>query len=110
MNPSPICTLRELAAAVPDGAKLAVPSDHCGVAMAATRELVRRGVRGLHLVCVPIGGLQAGRKGLLFIALCGLIGSDVLASRADWKIIDNPFQPGDAIAETYPRFASTFAV
>ena len=119
--------------------------------MAATRELVRRGVRGLHLVCAPVSGLQAdiligagavatletsaitlgefgpahrfidalrngrirmldstcpavhaalqaGQKGLPFIPLRGLIGSDVLAKRKDWKIIDNPFAPGDPIA------------
>ncbi len=151
MNRLPLCDLNELAGAVPDGAKLAVPSDNCGVAMAATRELVRRGVRGLHLVCVPTSGLQAeilvgagavatletsavtlgefgpahrfvdalrqssirmldstcpavhaalqaGQKGLPFIPLRGLIGSDLLASRADWKVIDNPFAPGDPIA------------
>ena len=151
MNQQPLCELAELAAAVPDGAKLVVPADNCGVAMAATRELVRRGVRGLHLVCVPISGLQAeiligagaidvietsavtlgefgpahrfidalrhrririldstcpavhaalqaGQKGLPFIPLRGLIGSDLLASRPDWKVIDNPFQPGDPIA------------
>ncbi len=150
MNQEPLCSLEQLAAAVPDGAKLVVPSDHCGVAMAATRELVRRGVRGLHLVCVPTSGLQAeiligvgaidvietsavtlgefgpalrfvdalrhgririldstcpavhaalqaGQKGLPFIPLRGLIGSDLLASRPDWKVIDNPFAPGDAI-------------
>ena len=143
MNQQPICNLTELAAAVPDGAKLVVPADNCGVAMAATRELVRRGVRGLHLVCVPISGLQAeiligagaidvietsavtlgefgpahrfidalrqrririldstcpavhaalqaGQKGLPFIPF--------LANRPDWKVIDNPFQPGDPIA------------
>ncbi len=151
MNQQPLCGLAELAAAVPDGAKLVVPSDNCGVAMAATRELVRRGVRSLHLVCVPTSGLQAeilvgagavdtletsavtlgefgpahrfiaalrasgirmldstcpavhaalqaGQKGLPFIPLRGLIGSDLLASRKDWKVIDNPFQPGDPIA------------
>jgi glutaconate CoA-transferase subunit A len=151
MNRLPICDLSDLAAAVPDGVKLVVPSDNGGVAMAATRELVRRGVRGLHLVCVPTSGLQAeiligagaiatietsavtlgefgpahrfidalrnrririldatcpavhaalqaGQKGLPFIPLRGLIGSDLLASRSDWKVIDNPFQPGDPIA------------
>ncbi|MBV8765179.1 MAG: CoA synthetase, partial [Hyphomicrobiales bacterium] len=51
--------LFDLAAAVPDGAKLAVPADYSGVAMAATRALIRRGVRHLHLVCVPVSGLQA---------------------------------------------------
>ena len=151
MNQQPICDLIDLAAAVPDGAKLVVPSDNCGVAMAATRELVRRGVHRLHLVCVPTSGLQAeilvgagaiatletsavtlgefgqahrfidalrnkririldstcpavhaalqaGQKGLPFIPLRGLIGSDLLASRPDWKVIDNPFAPGDPIA------------
>jgi glutaconate CoA-transferase subunit A len=151
MNQQPLCELADLAAAVPDGAKLVVPSDICGVAMAATRALVRRGVRGLHLVCVPVSGLQAeiligagaidvietsavtlgefgparrfidalrhrririldstcpaihaalqaGQKGLPFIPLRGLIGSDLLGSRRDWKVIDNPFQAGDAIA------------
>jgi glutaconate CoA-transferase subunit A len=151
MNQQVICELADLAAAVPDGAKVAVAQDNCGVAMAATRELVRRGVRGLHLVCVPVSGLQAeiligagavdtietaavtlgefgpahrfidalrrrririldatcpavhaalqaGQKGLPFIPLRGLIGSDLLASRTDWKVIDNPFQPGDPIA------------
>ena len=151
MQQQTLCSLSELARAVPDGAKLVVAQDNCGVSMAATRELVRRGVRGLHLVCVPISGLQAeiligagavatietsavtmgefgqahrfidalrqskirildatcpaihaalqaGQKGLPFIPLRGLIGSDLMAKRGDWKVIDNPFQPGDPIA------------
>src|SRR5438105_15271682 len=53
------CSLAALATAVPDGAKLAIPAHYAGPAMAATRELVRRGARGLHLVCVPQSGLQA---------------------------------------------------
>lgn len=35
--------------------------------------------------------LQATEKGLPFIPLRGLIGSDVLRFRDDWKTIDNPF-------------------
>jgi glutaconate CoA-transferase subunit A len=42
--------------------------------------------------------LQAGEKGLPFIPLRGLIGSDLLAHRSDWKVIDNPFAPGDPVA------------
>ena len=159
MKQQPICELAQLAAAVPDGAKLVVAQDNCGVSMAATRELVRRGVRGLHLVCAPVSGLQAdiligagavatletsaitlgefgpahrfidalrngrirmldstcpavhaalqaGAKGLPFIPLRGLIGSDVLAKRKDWKIIDNPVCPGRSyrlIARDQPR-------
>ena len=34
---------------------------------------------------------QAAEKGVPFMPLRGLIGSDVLAHRPDWKIIDNPF-------------------
>ncbi|MSQ69751.1 MAG: CoA synthetase [Betaproteobacteria bacterium] len=148
--PSLMRTVEALAAAIPDGAKLAVPRDTCGIAMAVTRELVRRKVRGLHLVCVPTSGLQAdiligagcvetietsavtlgeygpahafiaalrerririldatcpaihaglqaAQKGLPFMPLRGLIGSDLVAHRSDWKVIDNPFQPGDPI-------------
>ncbi|MFI5013026.1 MAG: CoA transferase subunit A [Hyphomicrobiales bacterium] len=145
-----IRNLEELAAAVPDGAKLAVPADYSGVAMAATRALIRRDAKHLHLVCVPVSGLQAdlligagaidtietsavtlgefgpaprfvdavrrGRialkdatcpaihaalqaaeKGLPFMPLRGILGSDLIANRPDWTIIDNPFAAGDRI-------------
>jgi glutaconate CoA-transferase, subunit A len=146
----PWCGLEELAAAIPDGAKVAVPNDPYGVAVAATRALVQRGARALHLVCVPTSGIQAdvligagcvtaietsavalgehgtaprfaaavrdgslhvldatcpaihagllaGVKGVPFMPLRGVIGSDILAHRADWKVVDNPFAAGDPI-------------
>jgi glutaconate CoA-transferase subunit A len=145
-----LSSLEALAAAIPDGALLAVPKDSSGVSMAATRELVRRGVRRLHLVCVPVGGLQAdiligagavatietsavtlgefgaaprftaavragtlrvldatcpaiyaalqaGEKGIPFMPLRGLLGTDLLVHRPDWKVIDNPFTTQDPI-------------
>jgi glutaconate CoA-transferase subunit A len=148
---SPFVSLAELAEGIAHGAKLAVPKDSSGVAMSATRHLIRRGVRDLHLVCIPTSGiqadlligtgavriletsamtlgefggaprftdalrggeltmrdatcpavyaaLQAAEKGIPFIPLRGLIGSDVMKQRADWKIIDNPFQENDPIA------------
>ena len=154
MITAPVCDLPALAAMVPDGAKVAVPSDNCDVAMTATLELVRRGVRGLHLVCVPASGLQAdimigaglidaietsavtlgelgsaprfvaalrtgairildgtcpaihaalqaGQKGILH-TLAGLLGTDALAHRPDWKIIDNPFQADDPVVQSWP--------
>jgi glutaconate CoA-transferase subunit A len=150
MSATSLTSLESLAASIPDGALLAVPKDSSGVAMAATRAIARRGVRNLHLVCVPTSGLQAdlligagavgtvetsaitfgefgaapcfaaavrnrslrikdatcpaiyaalqaAEKGLPFIPLRGLIGSDVLRHRADWKVIDNPFAAGDPI-------------
>ncbi len=40
---------------------------------------------------------QAAEKGVPFMPLRGLIGSDLLAHRPDWKIIDNPFGNNDPI-------------
>lgn len=141
---APLSSLAELAARVPDGAKLAVPRDITGPAMAATRALIRRGVRNLHLVCVPTSGLQAdlligagcvatletsavtlgefgpaprftaavkagsiaildatcpaihaglqaAEKGIPFMPLRGVLGSDLVAHRPDWRVIQNPF-------------------
>jgi len=140
----------EIAARIPNGAKLAIGVDNIGVAMETTRAMIRRGVRDLHLVCVPIAGLQAdlligagcvatletsaitfgeygvpyrfqdalksgalkmmdatcpaiyaameaGRKDIPFIPLRGLLGSDLVAHRPDWKTIDNPFGKDDPI-------------
>ncbi len=146
-GPAPFIDIEELAAKVPDGALLAIPKDESGVAMAAGRALIRRGVKGLHLLCVPVGGLQAdmligagcvatlecsavtlaefgmaprfrdaveqGRieirdatcpaiyaalqaaeKGSPFAAIRGVIGSDLIGHRSDWKVIGNPFADG----------------
>jgi glutaconate CoA-transferase subunit A len=35
--------------------------------------------------------LQASEKGIPFMALRGIIGSDILANRPDWKVVPNPF-------------------
>ena len=39
--------------------------------------------------------LQAAEKGVPFMPLRGIIGSDLLKVRPDWKVIDNPFGDGD---------------
>jgi glutaconate CoA-transferase, subunit A len=143
-------TLDEAIAPIADGAMLAVPRETSGVAMAATRALIRRGVKRLHLVTLPTSTLQAdlligagcietletsavslgefgpaprfnaavlagtiqirdatcpalhaqfqaAEKGVPFMPLRGLLGSDVLARRPDWKILDNPFGNNDPI-------------
>ncbi len=144
----PIVSLDALAAQVPDGALLAVPPDYSGVAMAATRALIRRGVKRLHIVAVPTSGLQAelligagcvetieaaavtlgeagpaprfsaavksgavrirdatcpaihaafqaAEKGVPFMPLRGIIGTDILRHRTDWRTIQNPLAEGD---------------
>jgi glutaconate CoA-transferase subunit A len=40
---------------------------------------------------------QAAEKGVPFMPLRGLIGSDLLVHRPDWKVIDNPFGNDDPI-------------
>jgi glutaconate CoA-transferase, subunit A len=41
--------------------------------------------------------LQAAEKGVPFMPLRGLIGSDILKYRDDWKVIDSPFGNSDPI-------------
>lgn len=139
--------LDALVARIPAGARLAIPAEYSGVAMAATHALLRRGTKDLRLVTVPTSGmqadlligaglvaeietsgvglgehglaprftaaakagalriveatcpaihaeLQASEKGVPFMPLRGLIGSDILGQRPDWKVVDNPMGPG----------------
>lgn len=53
MKQQPFCELTQLAAAVPEGAKLVVPPDNCGAAMTASRELVSPA--GVHRPGGPCG-------------------------------------------------------
>ena len=148
--PTVACNLDEALAPITDGCLLAIPRESSGVAMAATRALIRRGVKRLSLIALPTSSLQAdllvgagcvetletsavslgefglaprftaailngtirmkdascpalhaafqaAEKGVPFMPLRGLIGSDVLAHRPDWKLIDNPFGNDDPI-------------
>jgi glutaconate CoA-transferase subunit A len=144
-------SLDEALACIGDGCILAVPREQSGVAMAATRALIRRGIKRLHLVTLPTSSVQAdlligagavdtletsavslgefgpaprfvaavtageirvrdatcpalhaafqaAEKGVPFMPMRGLIGSDLLAYRSDWKVIENPFGTDDPIA------------
>ena len=42
-------------------------------------------------------GLQAAEKGIPFIPLRGILGSDLLRVRPDWRVIDNPYGENDPI-------------
>src|SRR5262249_35225674 len=137
-------------APITDGIVLAGPREVAGVPMEATRALIRRGGRGLHLVALPTSSLQAdlligagasatleasagslggfraaprfpaamlagsfrmpdatcpalhaafqaAEKGVPFMPLRGIVGSDVLKYRPDWRVIDNPFGTDDPI-------------
>jgi glutaconate CoA-transferase, subunit A len=143
-------TLDEALEPIADGCVLLVARETAGVAMEATRALLRRGVRDLNLVTLPtssmqadmlIGAgcvasietsavslnefgsaprfsaaattgavrvkdatcpalhaaLQAAEKGVPFLPLRGVIGSDLLSRRPDWKVMDNPFAADDPL-------------
>lgn len=152
-----------MAALVPDGALLALPPDNSLTPSAFARALVRRGVRGLRLVGVPVSGyatdlligagcvaqlqtsavtlgeagtaprfaaavaegslelldatcpaihamLQAAEKGVPFMPLRGLLGSDLLAHRRDWRVVQNPFNDAPDLIVLLPALAPEFAV
>ena len=54
-----LVSVEELASMVKPGAMLAIPKDESGAAISATRALIRRGIRDLHLLCAPVCGMQA---------------------------------------------------
>jgi glutaconate CoA-transferase subunit A len=146
----PAKSLDDALAIIGDGCMLVVPREVSGVPMQATRALIRRGVKRLHLVALPTSSLQAdlligagcvetletsavslgefgpaprftaaiiagtikmkdatcpalhaalqaAEKGVPFMPLRGLIGSDILKYRDDWKVIDSPFGNSDPI-------------
>ncbi len=53
--------------------------------------------------------LQAGASGVPFAAVPGLIGSDLMAVRDDFRIIDDPFAPERRVAIA-PAIAPAFAL
>ncbi len=60
---------------------------------------VREGRIGLKDATCPAihAALRAAEMGNPFAVLRGILGSDILMVRPDWRVIDNPFAPGDAI-------------
>jgi glutaconate CoA-transferase, subunit A len=162
-NMSPLISLDNLAEQVPDGALVVLPPDYSYVPMAAVRALVRRGVKDLHLLFAPLGGmsadiligagcvktieaaavtlgevgiaprfteavqtgliiikdstcpaihtaLQAAEKGVPFMPLRGLIGSDVMNNRADWKVVDDPFDASGGPIALLPAIQPDVAI
>lgn len=157
-----IVSLATLAAQVRPGMKIAVPADYAGVAMTATAAIIAARPGNLHLVGVPVTGMQgdmligeglvgtlessavtlgeaggaprftdavrkgslrlmdatcpavhagltAAQKGVPFMPIRGIIGSDLLKTRTDWKIIDNPFAENDPIV-VVPAIAPDIAL
>ena len=163
MSPLIVKDADTLAARVPDGAFLALPPDYSYVPMELVRALIRRRVRDLHLLAVPITGfpadlligagavklmeaaavslgeaglaprftaavqdgtlrmrdstcpaihtaLQASEKGVPFMPLTGLIGSDILANRDDWTVVEDPLEKGGGPITLIPALKPDVAI
>lgn len=65
-----------------------------GQAPCFVRAVKSGAVRPLDTTCPAVyAALQAGEKGSPFMPLRGLIGSDILTHRSDYKIVENPVAP-----------------
>src|SRR4029077_14334988 len=146
----PAKSIDDVIGQIADGCMLVVPREVSGVPMAATRALIRRGVKRLHLIALPTSSLQAdlliragcietlgasagslgefgaaprftaailkgsirmkdatcpalhaafqaSEKGVPFMPLRGLLGTDVLKNQPEWKVLANPFRNHDPI-------------
>lgn len=70
----------------------AVSLGEAGFAPRFTAAMKAGSIRLRDATCPAIHSmLQASEKGIPFMALRGIIGSDILANRPDWKVIPNPF-------------------
>ncbi len=76
----------------------AVSLNEFGPAPRFTAAVTSSALRVKEATCPAIhASVQAAEKGVPFMPLRGIIGSDLLARRPDWKVADNPFAEGDPI-------------
>src|SRR5436305_10603939 len=76
----------------------AVSLGEFGPAPRFTAAVLGKTIRMKDATCPALyASMQAAEKGVPFIPLRGLIGSDILAHRPDWRVIDNPFGNNDPI-------------
>ena len=76
----------------------AVSLGEFGAAPRFTAAILAGSIRMKDATCPALhAAFQASEKGVPFMPLRGLIGTDVLKNRPDWKVIDNPFEDEDPI-------------
>ena len=69
-----------------------------GLAPRYTEAIQRGELRVIDATCPAVhAGLQAAEKGIPFMPLRGILGSDLLRVRPDWRVIDNPYGEHDPI-------------
>jgi len=73
----------------------AVSLGEAGTAPCFVRALAAGQITMIDATCPAVHtALQAAEKGVPFMPLRGVLGSDLLKRRPDWKVIDNPFAAG----------------
>lgn len=76
----------------------AVTLGELGLAPRFTDAIKQQKLKIRDTTCPAIhAALQASEKGLPFMPLRGLLGTDILARRNDWRVQDNPFRENDPI-------------
>jgi glutaconate CoA-transferase subunit A len=76
----------------------AVSLGEFGPAPRFTAAIIGKTIRMKDATCPALyASVQAAEKGVPFMPLRGLLGSDILAHRPDWRVIDNPFGNDDPI-------------
>lgn len=76
----------------------AVTLGEAGLAPRFTEAAEKKRIRIIDATCPMIHtGLQATEKGVPFMPLRGVLGSDLVKRHPDWKTIDNPYAEGDPI-------------
>jgi len=76
----------------------AVTLGEAGLAPRFTEAAEKRRIKIIDATCPMIHtGLQATEKGVPFMPLRGVLGSDLVKHHPDWMTIDNPYAKGDPI-------------
>ncbi len=82
-----------------------------GPAPQFTRAALTGRVKIVDSTCPAIHtALQASEKGVPFMPLGGIIGSDIEAHRSDWRIVDDPLQQGNGPIILIPAIQPEFAI
>jgi len=89
----------------------AVSLGEAGAAPRFSQAVVNGDINMLDATCPAIhSGLQASEKGVPFMPLGGVIGSDLVEHREDWQVIDDPLGKGNGRILLLPAIKPDFAL
>lgn len=76
----------------------AVTLGEAGLAPRFTEAAENKSLKIVDATCPMVhSGLQATEKGVPFMPMRGVLGSDLVKRHPDWKVVDNPYAKGDPI-------------